>query len=126
MMRRSRRYGASPSLELWLLLILLLSFSARAVLYLLWSTPADVPRLVESAKKSTRRLGRSSRDAASEQARQKAADLRDAGARQVHNAQYRAEEMGQQAADQVRNQPAAAVGLAVGLGFLLGFMTGRK
>jgi len=71
-------------------------------------------------------LGRSSRDAASEQARQKAADLRDAGARQMHNAQYRAEEMGQQAADQVRNQPAAAVGLAVGLGFLLGFMTGRK
>jgi ElaB/YqjD/DUF883 family membrane-anchored ribosome-binding protein len=71
-------------------------------------------------------LGRSSRDAASEQARQKAADLRDAGQRQMHNAQYRAEEMGQQAADQVRNQPAAAVGLAVGLGFLLGFMTGRK
>jgi ElaB/YqjD/DUF883 family membrane-anchored ribosome-binding protein len=34
--------------------------------------------------------------------------------------------MGQQAADQVRNQPAAAVGLAVGLGFLVGFMTGRK
>ncbi|KNX41114.1 hypothetical protein ROTO_23240 [Roseovarius tolerans] len=71
-------------------------------------------------------LGRSSRDAATEQARQKAADLRDAGQRQMHNAQYRAEEMGQQAADQVRNQPAAAVGLAVGLGFLLGFMTGRK
>ncbi|GAW35148.1 hypothetical protein RA2_02208 [Roseovarius sp. A-2] len=71
-------------------------------------------------------LGRSSREAASEQARQKAADLRDAGARQMHNAQHRAEEMGQQAADQVRNQPAAAVGLAVGLGFLLGFMTGRK
>ncbi|MGX0877064.1 ElaB/YqjD/DUF883 family membrane-anchored ribosome-binding protein [Roseovarius sp. MBR-154] len=71
-------------------------------------------------------LGRSSRDAAADQARQSAADLRDAGERYLHNAQYRAEEMGQQAADQVRNQPAAAVGLAVGLGFLVGFMTGRK
>jgi ElaB/YqjD/DUF883 family membrane-anchored ribosome-binding protein len=44
----------------------------------------------------------------------------------LHAAQHRAEELGQQAADAVRNQPAAAVGLAVGLGFLLGFMTGRK
>ncbi|MEQ9259456.1 MAG: hypothetical protein RIG84_10170 [Roseovarius sp.] len=71
-------------------------------------------------------LGRSSRNAATQKARQQASHLRDAGERQLHNAQHRAEEMGQQAADQVRNQPAAAVGLAVGLGFLLGFMTGRK
>src|SRR6056297_3251344 len=65
-------------------------------------------------------LGKSSQAAAGEQVREKAAHLRDAGQEQLHAAQYRAEEMGQQAADTVRNQPAASVGLAVGLGFLLG------
>ncbi len=71
-------------------------------------------------------LGRSSRDAAAGQARRKASELRAAGERQIDAAQHRAEELGHQAADAVRQQPAAAVGLAVGVGFLLGFMTGRK
>lgn len=71
-------------------------------------------------------LGRSSRDAAADQARRKAAELRAAGERQIDAAQHRAEELGHQAADAVRQQPAAAVGLAVAVGFLLGFMTGRK
>lgn len=71
-------------------------------------------------------LAGSSRDAAMDKVQRQAADIRDAGERQLRSAQQRAEEMGQQAADAVRSQPAAAVGLAVGLGFLLGFMTGRK
>lgn len=71
-------------------------------------------------------LGGSTRDAAVDNARRKAADLRQAGEEHFHSAQLRAEEMGHQAADAVRNQPATSVGLAVGLGFLLGFITARK
>ncbi|WP_320178672.1 hypothetical protein [Roseovarius pacificus] len=71
-------------------------------------------------------LGRSSGDAAIDGARRKAADLRDEGERQLRAARHHAEDMGQQATDAVRAQPAAAVGIAVGVGFLLGFMTGRK
>lgn len=71
-------------------------------------------------------LGHSSRDAAVERASRKAAELRDSGQEHLHAAQHRAEDLGRQATDAVRHQPAAAVGLAVGLGFLLGFMTGRK
>lgn len=71
-------------------------------------------------------LGKSSGQTAEEHLRQHAAHLRDAGQEHFQAAQHRAEELGRQAADTVRNQPATAVGLAVGLGFLLGFMTGRK
>ncbi len=71
-------------------------------------------------------LGKSSGQAASEHMRHQAAQMRDAGQEHLYSAQHKAEELGQHAADTVRNQPAAAVGLAVGLGFLLGFMTGRK
>ncbi|WP_306151772.1 YqjD family protein [Roseovarius sp. MMSF_3281] len=71
-------------------------------------------------------LGKSSSQAAGDHVRQQAAHMRDAGQEHLYSAQHKAEELGQQAADTVRNQPAAAVGLAVGLGFLLGFMTGRK
>ena len=71
-------------------------------------------------------LGGATKDAAMEQARAKAAQLRATGEQQYHAAHDKAEELGQQAADAVRQQPAAAVGLAVGVGFLLGFLTGRK
>lgn len=59
-------------------------------------------------------------------ARHRAKELHGAGKKQLRAAQRHAEEVGQQAADSVKDRPAAAVGLAVGLGFLLGFMTGRK
>lgn len=81
---------------------------------------------ISAISKTLSGLGGSTRDAAVDSARRKVSELRHTGEQQLHAAQHRAEEMGQQAADAVRNQPAAAVGLAVGLGFLLGFMTGRK
>lgn len=81
---------------------------------------------ISAISKTLAGLGGATRDAAVDGARRKVSDLAHASEQQLHAAQHRAEEMGQQAADAVRNQPAAAVGLAVGLGFLLGFMTGRK
>ncbi|RFP91053.1 DUF883 family protein [Rhodobacteraceae bacterium 63075] len=71
-------------------------------------------------------LGKSSRDAAGDHVRERAAHLRDAGEEQLHAARQQADVLGRQAADTVRDQPAVAVGMAVGLGFLLGFVTGRK
>lgn len=71
-------------------------------------------------------LGRSSRDAASAQASETAAEMRAAGRQKVNDAQDMAENIGRQAGEAVHNQPMATMGLAVGLGFLLGFMTGRK
>lgn len=70
---------------------------------------------ISAISKSLGELGVSTKDAAVESARVKAAELRASG-----------EELGQQAVDAVRQQPAAAVGVAVGVGFLLGFLTGRK
>ncbi len=87
---------------------------------------ASLKQDISEISQTLTELGKSSRAAAGEQVRETAAHVRDAGQEHLHAAQYRAEEMGQQAADTVRNQPAASVGLAVGLGFLLGFMTGRK
>jgi ElaB/YqjD/DUF883 family membrane-anchored ribosome-binding protein len=81
---------------------------------------------ISAISKTLAGLGGATRDAAVDGARRKVSDLAHASEQQLHAAQHRAEELGQQAADAVRNQPAAAVGLAVGLGFLLGFMTGRK
>ena len=70
---------------------------------------------ISAISKSIGDIGTSTKDAAVASARQKATDLRASS-----------EEMGQQAVDAVRQQPAAAVGMAVGVGFLLGFLTGRK
>lgn len=70
---------------------------------------------ISAISKSLGDLGASTKDAAIDSARQKAADLRASG-----------EELSQQAVDAVRQQPTAAVGMAVGVGFLLGFLTGRK
>ncbi|MBQ1203102.1 MAG: DUF883 family protein [Loktanella sp.] len=81
---------------------------------------------IAAISKSLADLGASTKDAAMENARMKAAELRASGEKHLSQAQDRAEELGQQAADAVRQQPAAAVGLAVGVGFLLGFITGRK
>ncbi|EAQ26226.1 MULTISPECIES: DUF883 family protein [unclassified Roseovarius] len=81
---------------------------------------------ISAISKTLSGLGGATRDAAVDGARRKVSELRHSGEQQLHAAQHRAEEMGQQAADAVRSQPAAAVGIAVGVGFLLGFMTGRK
>ncbi|VVT19376.1 conserved hypothetical protein [Roseovarius sp. EC-HK134] len=81
---------------------------------------------ISAISKTLAGLGGTTRDAAVDGARRKVSQLRDASSEQLHAAQHHAEDMGQQAADAVRNQPAAAVGLAVGVGFLLGFLTGRK
>lgn len=71
-------------------------------------------------------LGSSSRDVATRQVRDTASHLRARGERGLRSAQHQAEELGHQATDAVRNQPALAVGIAVGLGFLLGYLSGRK
>ncbi|WP_322895849.1 MULTISPECIES: DUF883 family protein [unclassified Yoonia] len=81
---------------------------------------------IAAISKSLADLSVNSKDAAVQKARQTAAELRASGEEQLHNAQIRAEELGQQAVDAVRKQPATAVGLAVGVGFLLGFLSGRK
>ncbi|MBC7153016.1 MAG: DUF883 family protein [Rhodobacteraceae bacterium] len=81
---------------------------------------------IAAISKTLSGLGGSARDAVVDGAHHKVSELRHAGEQQLHAAQHRAEEMGQQVAGAVRSQPAAAVGLAVGLGFLLGFITGRK
>ncbi|ARC89821.1 YqjD family protein [Rhodovulum sp. MB263] len=56
----------------------------------------------------------------------RAAELRERGEATVAGVQDRGAELGEQAADAVRRQPAAAMGIAVGLGFLVGLMTGRR
>lgn len=71
-------------------------------------------------------LGRNQGEATAERVREAAHDLRARGERQLGHAQAQAQDLGHQAADAVRQQPAAAVGLAVGLGFILGFLTSRK
>ncbi len=71
-------------------------------------------------------LGKTTKDAAVTGAKAKATELRDTGEQQMRAAQARAEDYGHQAAEAVRNQPAAAVGIAAGLGFLIGFLTARK
>ena len=81
---------------------------------------------IAAISKSLADLGSNTKDVAVEKARQKASELRATGEEQLHAAQVRAEELGQQAVDAVRKQPATAVGLAVGVGFLLGFLSGRK
>lgn len=87
---------------------------------------ATLKQDIADISKTLSGLGKSSREAAGDQVREKAAHLRDAGEEQLHAARHQADELGRQAADSVRNQPAAAVGIAVGVGFLLGFVTGRK
>ena len=71
-------------------------------------------------------LGSHTRDAAQHEIRSSVAQFHKRGAENLEKAQATAEDLGNQAADAVRNQPATAVGLAVGVGFLLGFITGRK
>lgn len=81
---------------------------------------------VSAVSETLAELGKSTRDAAATNARRKAAHLREVGETQFEAAQHRAGEIGQNATEAVRQQPATFVGLAVGLGFLLGFVSGRK
>ena len=87
---------------------------------------SDLKKDLADISKSLASLGSSSSEAAVEQARKTASELREAGERNLHRAQSQAAEMGHQANDAIRNHPSTAVGLAVGIGFLLGFITGRK
>ncbi|QYX57791.1 hypothetical protein K1T73_05225 [Roseovarius sp. SCSIO 43702] len=82
----------------------------------------DLGAITETLKNA----GVHSGEAALAHARRTASELQARGQEGLKYAQSSAEEMGAQAAQAVRNQPAAAVGLAVGVGFLLGFMSGRK
>lgn len=71
-------------------------------------------------------MGRDQGNATAQRVRDTASDLRARGERQLHHAQAQAHELGGQAADAVRQQPAAAMGIAMGLGFILGFLTSRR
>lgn len=83
---------------------------------------ADISRITSTLTE----IGTAKKDAAVASAREGAATLRAEGAKQVEYAQATAEEYGAQAADAIRRQPAAAVGIAVAAGFLAGMLTGRK
>lgn len=87
---------------------------------------ADLKEDITSISKTLVDLGAARRDAAIDGVRDAANNMRDRGQKAYNQAQTHAEEIGQQAADAVRKQPAAAVGVAVGIGFLLGFISGRK
>ncbi|MFU1477380.1 DUF883 family protein [Roseovarius sp. C7] len=82
----------------------------------------DLGAITETLKS----LGVHGGEEAAERARDMAAKVQQSGRDGLSYAQNSAEEMGAQAAQAVRNQPATAMGLAVGVGFLLGFMSGRK
>ncbi len=71
-------------------------------------------------------LGAHSKEAAAANVKTSVARLQQRGEAGLEMAQSAAEDLGNQAADAVRSQPAAAVGLAIGLGFLLGFVSGRR
>ena len=71
-------------------------------------------------------IGSTKRDEAASKVRATAEDVKARGEKHLSDAQARAEDMGQQAVEAVRQQPAAEVGIAVGVGFLMGFLTSRK
>ncbi len=71
-------------------------------------------------------IGAQSKAEAEANIKSSVAYLRKRGAEGMEKAQAKAEDLGEQAAEAVRNQPAMAVGLAVGIGFLLGLITSRK
>ena len=100
------------------------------------STQEDVHELIEqigtlksdvaAIAKTLAELGTHSKEAAQAKFTNSVAQLQERGAESVEAARAGAHELGNQAAEAVRRQPATAVGLAVGVGFLLGFLTGRK
>lgn len=87
---------------------------------------AELRADIAGITKTLSEMGAARGDAALESAQNTVASLRNQGEKVLKDAQARAETIGQQAAETVREQPATAVGLAVGLGFLLGFISGRK
>lgn len=87
---------------------------------------ADLKADLAAISKTLAEMGAARGDAAYASVRDSASALREQGERALKDAQARAREVGHQAADTVREQPAMAVGLAVGLGFLIGWVTARK
>ena len=87
---------------------------------------ADLKADLAAISKTLSEMGTARSDAAFESVRESALALRDQGEKALKDAQTRARDVGHQAADAVREQPAMAVGLAVGLGFLIGLVTARK
>lgn len=71
-------------------------------------------------------MGTARKDAAINSAKSQAEHLRAEGHKQLEMAQSTAEDYGAQAADAIRRQPAAAVGMAVAAGFIAGLLTSRK
>ncbi|RKF14872.1 DUF883 domain-containing protein [Roseovarius spongiae] len=71
-------------------------------------------------------LGMQKGSEAQQRVRDAALHARERGEAHLHDMQARAEDLGSQAANAVRQQPATAVGLAVGFGFLVGLLTSRK
>ena len=71
-------------------------------------------------------LGRSRRDAASQQGQQKVTELRSRAEAAGVDAMERVNELGERAQAQVREQPAAALLVATGIGFLAGLLMRRK
>jgi ElaB/YqjD/DUF883 family membrane-anchored ribosome-binding protein len=97
------------------------------------ATSEDLERQIEALKNDVASISRiladmgaQRRDDLKESVGRTAADLRARGEATVNDARDRGLELGEQAADAVRRQPATSIGLAVGLGFLIGFMTGRR
>lgn len=83
---------------------------------------ADISRITTTLSD----MGTARKDAAVTSAKEQAAHLRAEGHKQLEMAQATAEDYGAQAADAIRRQPAAAVGMAVAAGFIAGLLTGRK
>jgi ElaB/YqjD/DUF883 family membrane-anchored ribosome-binding protein len=97
------------------------------------ATSEDLARQIEALKNDVASISRiladmgaQRRDDLKDSVNRTAADLRAKGEATVNDARDRGLELGEQAADAVRRQPATAIGLAVGVGFLIGFMTGRR
>lgn len=81
---------------------------------------------ISAISKTLADIGTARKDAAVDSVRTKASNLRAEGEKQLEAAQLTAEDYGAQAADAIRRQPAAAVGIAVAAGFVAGLLTGRK
>lgn len=86
------------------------------------ATSEDLERQIEALKndiagisRTLTDMGAARGDEVKARVHQTASDLQDRG-----------RDMGEQAADAVRRQPATAVGIAVGLGFVVGLLTGRR
>lgn len=71
-------------------------------------------------------IGREGSHAAADRLRAEASHLAARGGAELAALQAQAERAGEQAADMVRAQPVAAMGLAAALGFVVGLLTARR